>query len=529
MMFKYYKAILMTVIILFITGQSLLPSYAEDVLEKKVLILYEERYFYGDTRDTVTAMENLLGHFQTKIVAQKISDLKRYDFETYDYIFVLALDQEIRQPKFYVALSKYEGEIIWLGKSIEPLIELKKYPLLYEGEVYDLLSVRYSKALTGDEKTFSIGTKRAFYKVRSTSDQNKIYAWLSDGTDEFPFIVHTENLYYISRVDINEPLFYIFSDFLNQLFFEKNYREDRFLVSIEDVHVFSDYEQLKALTDILYKKDVPFTIGLIPFIQQEGTDYITDFTEVSAFLDVLNYMQSHGGSIVLHTYLHEMKANTLTISKLEPRDIKQYFDRAISECLQNGLIPIGYEAPHVFLSNDEYTALKSIFSTAFGQIAITENNYIIYPYELYDTKSFNKLYPFNLGYIDPADKNAFKIMDERLKRIELVNGFFAGIYYHSSVEPFYLERLLVRLKAEGIVTYEPLQDDHTINSRDFDVSINNGRTHISSYIKTVPKSPLSIFIDKVASVFSYLLFMIFILFAVILIRSIRKQRKNLFK
>ncbi|MBF4692725.1 DUF2334 domain-containing protein [Fusibacter sp. Q10-2] len=528
-MSKCFRLSIGVLIIGFMLGILMSLSYAEGKLEKKVLILYEERYFYGDTRDTVTAMENLLGHYQTQVVEHKISDLKSYNFEAYDFVFILALDQEIESPRFYEALAQYEGELIWLGKSVEPLIKLKKYPLMYEGEVYDLLSIRYSKALTGDEKTFSIGTKRAFYKVRSMSPENRVYAWLSDGTDEFPFIVHTGNLYYISRVDINEPLFYIFSDFLNQLFYEKHYQENHFLISIEDVHVFSDYEQLKALTDVLYKNKVPFTIGLIPFVQQEGVDYITDFTEVSAFIDVLNYMQGHGGSIVLHTYVHEMKDDTLTISKLEARDIKQYFDRAISECLQNGLVPIGYEAPHAFLSKEEYDALKSIFTTAFGQIAITENNYIIYPYELYDTVNFNKLYPLNLGYIDPSDKDAFKIIDERLKRIELVNGFFAGIYYHSSVETFYLESLIARLKSEGIMSYDPLQDQHAITSRDFEVNIDNGRIDINSYIETVPKSPLSLFIDRLALVFSYVLFAIFIAFVVILTRSIRKQRRNLFK
>ena len=212
----------------------------------------------------------------------------------------------------------------------------------------------------------------------------------------------------------------------------------------------------------MHDNQMPFTIGLIPYIQQEGADYITSFTEVYEFVETLKYMQANGGSIILHTYVHEMNDNAVTISELEQRDIKQFFDKAISDCLQNGLIPIGYEAPHVYLSKNEYDALKSIFSTTFGQVSITENNYIIYPYELYNTSSFNKLYPFNLGYINPNEQDAFKMMDNRLKRIELVNGFFAGINFHSSVEKSYLERLIQLLKSSSINSYDPLKNYNKI-------------------------------------------------------------------
>lgn len=523
-----YKKMILIIVLSVIITNTIFADYNLS-LTKKVIILYEERYFYGDSRDTVTAITNLLGHFQTEIDTAKISDQKKFDFDGYDYIFVLALDQNIANDKFYDALVSFEGEIIWLGKSVESLISKGNYPLVYDGEVYDLLSVRYRKALTGDDKTFSIGTKRAFYKVQSTSNENKVYSWLSDGTFEFPFIVQSRNLIYVSRVDINEPLFYIFSDFLSKILYNKNFQDDHFLISIEDVNVFSDYDNLKRLADILSENHLPFTIGLIPYIQQSGTDYITSFTEVSEFLDVLRYMQDKGGSIILHTYIHEMASDSFRLSELESKDINEYFTKAIDDCVSNGLIPIGYEAPHVYLSYEEYNILKSIFSTTFGQVSITDGNFVIYPYELYDTESFNILYPFNLGYIDLSNQNEFNIIEERLRRIQLVNGYFAGIYFHGSLDDDYLIKLVDLLNIEDISVYHPLEDRHTVSTKNYDLVIDKGKIQITSYKQDIPLTPVQLFVNSLAKVVMYILTISLILFASILTFSIRRQRRNMFK
>lgn len=501
----------------------------DNTLTKKVLILYEERYFYGDSRDTVTAITDLLGHFQTEIETAKISEQKKFDFSKYDSIFVLALDHTIDNNDFYQTLSSYSGDIIWLGKSIEPLINAGDYSLAYGGEVYDLLSVRYRKSLTGDEKVFSIGTKRAFYKVESTSNDNKVFAWLSDGSKDFPFIIQSRNLVYISRVDINEPLFYIFSDFLSQLLYEKKYQGDYFLISIEDVNVFSDYEKLHQLADILNKNQLPFTVGLIPYIQQSGAEYITSFTEVTEFIDTLRYMQDKGGVIILHTYIHEMTPDNFTLSKLETGDLNGYFSKAVDDCIENGLVPIGYEAPHVYLSSSEYSALKSIFSTAFGQVTITDGNYVIYPFELKDTENFNNLYPLNLGYVDLSNNNKFNIIEERLKRIQLVNGYFAGIYFHSSLDESYLTQLIELMSDEGISSYNPLKDKHTVSTKNYNIIIDNGKVEITSFKQDIPLSPIQVIVNFLASIVMYILVIALLLFVSILAFSIRRQRKSMFK
>ncbi|MGB3365861.1 MAG: DUF2334 domain-containing protein [Acidaminobacteraceae bacterium] len=501
-------------------------------MSKNILVLYEERSFYGDSRDTVSAMEDLLGNYQSNVEETKISDLKNYDFNEFDYVFVIALDREINDEKFYEGLLNFSGKIIWFGNSIDTLIELGNYPLEYKGEVYDLLSVRYRKSTTGDEKKFSIGTKRAFYRIDSLSSENDIYSWLSDGTEEFPFIISSENLIYVSRVDINEPLFYIFSDFLNQLFYKKNNVQNQFLISIEDVHVFSDYDNLRNLADRLYSSNVPFTIGLIPYIQQEGADYITYFTEVSEFVEVLKYMQDKGGSIILHTYVHEMSEDGLEISTLEKNplsDLDNYFDQAIGDCIDNGLIPIGYESPHSFLSEADYKKLKGIFSNAYGQIAITDGNYIIFPFEIYDTKNFNVFYPFNLGYITPLEKDSFRLIEERFDRIKLVDGYFAGVYFHNYLEPEYIDQLINILLRENVRIFNPLEESVSVKSEKYSIEILDNKIVIDDSSLVLEESKVSIFFNALSGWFRYLLLFALSIFILILFRSFTRQRKNMFK
>lgn len=503
-------------------------------VQDSLLIIYQERSFFADRRDTLLAIETLLGHYQTKIETVHINQLKGISIEAYDYVMVMALDRFIEESFLYDLLLEYRGKIIWLGQGVGPLLEAGSYSLTFLGKSFDLLTVTYKKGQTGRERTFPIGVRREFYKVLPTSERAKVYAWLSNGKDHFPFIVKDRNLYYISRVDLNEPLFYIFADFLSDLFMRKNYREEVILVSIEDVHIFRDYNNLQAIADYLYSESIPFLIGLIPYVRQEKSNHITKFTDVKPFLQLLHYMQDRGGRVILHALPLSIIQGTFLVEEQyqlveeEIRDLKYFLQKAIAECVQNGIYPLGIEAPYVHLKEESFQILKEHFSSFFGMISIVAHHYVIFPYEIYDSHQFNTFYPFNIGYMDPEDRG-FWLMDEKYQKIELVRGFMAGVYFHSYLPIEELHQLVEYLLEKGIGFYDILQDDHWVKTREYEMYFTGEGLEIITLQEAMQSSGLYFSFTRISTFIQWFLSLVFLLFLIIFTRSYRNFKKSLIR
>lgn len=532
MMYKIIKKIgIITLLFIFILQNFIYLNYSfAENLDKEVLILYEGRNYLNDKRDSVSAIEDLLGHYNSKVYSEKLSKTKSYDFSKYDIIFVLALDKDIDYKNMIEALKNCNKKIIWIGNGIEKFLKNTNYPLVFKGEVFDMVSVSYRKQGTGDMKTFNVEENRSFYKIESLSDSNNIYSVLTDGLNDIPFILESQNLTYISRLDMNEPLFYIFADYLNQILYRKLYDSDKVLISIEDVHIFSDYEELKKKADILYQNKVKFTIGLIPYVRQGESKHIASFTDSSKFIDTLKYMQDKGGSIIIHTYVHKLNNDNITISEKNKNldNLETYFSQAVSDCMEEGLMPIGYEASHANLTENEKKRLKTMFSTAYGQLFIDEGNYIVYPFELYHTKNFNKFFPINLGYVDKNIENEFGMIESWLDKISLVDGYYGGIYFHSSTESLYVQELINILRSRGITLADPLEEDYFINTKYY--QINQIEQKVTITQNELSKSDrIQNMYDELFMAITTILAITVTLFAYILRKSIYNQKKNMFK
>ena len=511
------------------------PGFAETGLEKRVLILYESRYFYGDARDVVLVVEELLGHFQTKVDSLDINQWDAVDFSDYDVVMYMTLDKEPSHSEVLSALKAYDGQIFWLGRGIETFLTKSDYHMAYNGVLDNLMNIKYKKSLTGQDQVFNIGVQRTFYNVIPTSEHAEVDAWLSDGTYDYPFIIRDENLVFISRVDINEPLFYIFADYLGNFLDLKQYSEDEILISIEDVNVFSDYDNVKSLVDYCYEHSIPFTMGVIPEIVQEGTDYITEFDEVSEFVTLLQYAQDHGGSLVVHVLPHEVFEGDFIIYDqsdvyLTAQDaLEDFINKTLNKMFKYQLYPIGYQATHANLTLENYQYLKEHFSTSVGQLNINERNVVVYPYILYNTERFNEYLPLNLGYVDPSDETTFSLIHDRLSKIGLVNGFFSGVYFHSSLKVTYLDALVRDLGEYHLSYYDAGKTSHFVSNENYEVTIEDAMVEITMIKPEIQETPIEKGIRIMGNLIGYFLFGIFLLFLLIFMRSRYVTRKKLFK
>jgi hypothetical protein len=496
----------------------------------QVLIIYQERSFFGDRRDSVSVIEELLGHFEVQVTESPISRLALFDFNNFDAIFVIALDQRLETPELIEQLAHYKGQILWLGSSIDQLIEAGHYPLHYDGENYNFVTIEVmlDKGLT--TRTFPIGEKRVFYQVTSLSQANTVHAWLGDGQNKAPYIIQSGNLSYVSRVDMNEPLFYIFADFLHTILPDKDTPKSKFLISIQDVHGFSDQVNLRNLADQFHENNIPFSVQLIPYVRMMGSKSITRYDEIPKFVETLRYLESKGGNLIIEAYPTDISASEIQAFNLteiyDTADIplKSYLEENLNSLARQKLHPIGISSPHRALTDAEYLYAKAHFSTYIGHRYIEDSQLIIYPFVLSETRHFNTFYPLNLGYINPNLPESSATFEDQLYKISLVPDCFTGVFLSPDLDPKFIETLVVKATQYHLSFFD-LKAEHNWIRTDY---LNFDTIKDTDYISTAPElkvSPIQKFIELLSNSVLFLLAFALILFTLILRRSLRQTNQ----
>ncbi len=170
----------------------------------------------------------------------------------------------------------------------------------------------------------------------------------------------------------------------------------RALVRIEDVNATDDPAQLRAIADYLYSKRVPFSVAVIPLYKDptgfynNGVPVTEHLSQARGVVNALKYMQSKGGTIIMHGYTHQYSNVANPYSGVSADDFEFYrshvsadnyviYDSPVAEDsalwaqgrLTNGLLefaaagflaPTIFEPPHYAASAIDY----KVFNAQFG-------------------------------------------------------------------------------------------------------------------------------------------------------------------
>ncbi|NMQ76364.1 DUF2334 domain-containing protein [Clostridioides difficile] len=554
MMFKIFNKSLLKLVailsIVLIISNFSLSSYASEITSRtdNVLIVYDSKKETDYNRDILNIMRTLLGRFSSDI---KLLKLSNYDGEInknyYSHIFILGInensyDNDNKTKNLISSLNLYKGTICWLGYGIENLLEHKKYNLDYIGKTNNIVSVNYRG------KSYNLEEHYIFNIVESKDTSNKVIGSINDTLNKYPYIINDKNLFYVSKLDLDGVLFYIFCDSLNDIFNIKRFDKGRIFVRIEDVHAFRDPKDLVNIADYLSSKDIPFTIALIPAYVNPKNHKITTLSESPEIVKAIKYMQDKGGTVILHGYTHQYKKEEVSGEGYEFWDGKKdeplkenmkifVKDRVLSGlrvCIENGIYPLAFEAPHYAMESDGYKELKKYFSTYMGQHQNNNKKFSTntYPYIIRDTEEFNILIPENLGYIDPEDKFTFQHIKENLDKLSIVRGFSGGFFFHSYLNIEYLKNTIEYLEKQNI---------EFMNLRDFnnwvkvdEIQIrNNGDEIIVNYDRDLEENIKSdIRFKSISNISKILIFIVSIsvlIFMIIFIYFKRIDKKNFLK
>jgi uncharacterized protein YdaL len=139
----------------------------------------------------------------------------------------------------------------------------------------------------------------------ATNDVGGTINWATRGANltyigEIPFSYTGPNDRYLAAVDL-----------IGKVSNPTMLSRKRALVRIEDVGPDADPAELRAIADYLYSKNVPFSVAVIPFyvdpngVYNNGVPVSEHLYQSRGVVNALHYMQSKGGTLLMHGYTHQ--------------------------------------------------------------------------------------------------------------------------------------------------------------------------------------------------------------------------------
>ncbi|WP_018592380.1 DUF2334 domain-containing protein [Terrisporobacter glycolicus] len=493
---------------LFFFLSSSLSSYA---IENKTLIVYEMEKNINSNENKVNYLNELLYAFNKKVEKININQYKSGYMNDFDYVFVLNIENDIKSDYFFKDLNNYKNKIYWIENKIEDFLSYSnKYSISYDKQNTNITKLFYNKDSILIEPGY-------LFNIIKPSKKSITLSTMSDNYNTYPLIINEDNLYYISRWDLNNS--FIFEDSLNDFFNIKYYSEEKIFVKIEDVSPLKDIKKLKESADYLYSKNVPFIISLASTYIDAKTKSTITLNMKPEFIETIKYMKNKGGTVVLHGYKHK----------------KDSFISELRHCLKNDIYPLAFEADDQDFNIADYKEMKKYFSTYIGQYNSNKEILATYtsPYIIKNSDAFNILIPENLGYINDEDIFSVDKIKENYKKLSMVRGYNGGFSFNPDLDVDYLKEIIEFLREEDVKFLNLKEENNYIKIDDISI-ISENNIISSSYDKSKPlstnkeKSKFEILVKDIDKVVINFITVILVLFIIIFI-IFRKININKFK
>lgn len=329
----------------------------------------------------------------------------------------------------------------------------------------------------------------------------------------FPWAVRSLNLTYIGEIPFaymdHNDRYLVLADLLFDLLAPATAERHRALVRIEDVGPDSDPQELRTIAEELFNRTVPFAVAVYSRYEDphgvfnNGVPEAYNLADRPDVVDALKFMQSKGGTLLMHGYTHQFENLINPYDGVSANDFEFYtahvdannsviYDGpvpgdsqawaanriALAEAafVAAGLaVPTIFEFPHYAGSVADYTAVQERFGIRYdrglyfpGNLSQQPIDYSrlagqFFPYPVKDIYG-SWVAPENLGNIEPE---AFNNHPARLPADLLATGQanlvirdgFASFFYHPYLGKDMLIQVVDGLKQQGytFVTLDSLK------------------------------------------------------------------------
>lgn len=167
---------------------------------------------------------------------------------------------------------------------------------------------------------------------------------LSDGR-ELPFAVISPGVAYAPWYE-EDGLGAVMLSGLMEEFFGGKAGGGRMYVLLDEIYAFSDLDMLRETADAFHESGIPFLVRAMPIYDN------LDYPAFQRFTQALLYVQSKGGSVVLHEpFVREIES--------ESENLEDKLDRAQKAFAEGGITLLDMSAPPVELTMDDILGMKS--------------------------------------------------------------------------------------------------------------------------------------------------------------------------
>lgn len=312
------------------------------------LVLYSDRISEDAEKmvETIVTMSSAMGKIADYCAASQCTQI----LDQYEYIVCYDLSDE--DEVFYSSMETYKGKVMILGGAFtQEYLNMRGYEYTNRKEKSPLkgtLSYSLSDGIEYKE-IIKLDKLLIFQDSGYTSGEIQI------DEEIVPFCIQAAGARFIPVTDFEGKVSTaaLFQELSLWLWPYKDSPPDyaQYLV-LDEVYPFMDCNELKKRVDKMIESDVPFSISVMPVLQNGN------YPSMKEFCQVLAYAQKNGGAIILHApIIHK------TVEDVE--EIYEKITDMTMVYVNQGVYPMGIEVPISWLYTDIYLELLERYRTVF--------------------------------------------------------------------------------------------------------------------------------------------------------------------
>lgn len=411
---------------------------------------------------------DLLGHFGLKGTLQPIENYRSGDLDRFRFIIVLGVDErQVSYPQVLLAdIRNTRLPVFWIADHADELFKDPQFSANLGFKMVD------SPPLTGFESVSYKGQllikgepSLLPLEILDPSRVQILATAVHKNGSSVPYMVRSGSFWYCA----DSPFSYAeegnrylaFCDLLHDFFGIHHPEERKALVRIEDVSVDSDPDDLRALADYLYGKQIPFQVSLIPIFKDPEAKEEIYLSDRPQFVRAIHYMVSRGATIVMHGVTHQYHGRSGDDYEFwddqsgKPASgdsqvvVEQKLRAGLEECFSNGIYPVTWETPHYVASENTYRTIGKYFNSSYERVSSINHaeagHYFPYP----TVDRFGRfIIPEGIGFIEVDNPSP----EELIKNAELmrvVRDGMASFFFHPFLDLKYLKQSVEGIQKLG--------------------------------------------------------------------------------
>ena len=461
---------------------------------KKVLIISENKTDLKSEASGVTRdLAQLLGHFNTQVTFESISSYKADEINKFNVLFYVGLSPENHPTGVLIRdILSSSIPVVWLNTGLAELLKTAENQNKYGFNIVKYLENSEFDSVKTNTCSYTKGRSEInLIQINKIKEVNTLAVAFSSKTNkQTPYMLRSGNLWYIADIPFLgakvTDRYLLFADKLHDILNELHPESHTAILRIEDVTPLYDPLKLKEVADFLSERGIPFLVAVIPIYVNPQKNEQVNLSDRPEVVNALEYMVSHGGSIVMHGSTHQNTgvsandaefwdaANSMPLRDENPDEYAKKIESGLNEFVKCGLYPIAWETPHYMGSTTFFNVISKYFSTSVEQrMSINNFDYGQYfPYLINKDLYGQKIFPENLGYVplkpDIQDSRAaVEKLISNAKAIYQVRDGIAGCFFHPFLDIDLLKTLVDGITAQGYSFLNLRKENNWVKTRDF--------------------------------------------------------------